>query len=155
MDDKAQPISVHNAVTLSSNGALLVLLTEPQTAQSMVSLEKELTQTISDLRSRQKEVLILADVSRVRQYDPEILDIMKNIVERLDFDSMAIFGGSPSLYAAARKYVAESNQQVKIHLFDSAEEAARWLAGDVIQQASSERALAHPIWPPRRKKRTI
>lgn len=145
----------HNVIALSSNGVLMVLESRQQTKQSLSRLKARLAKKIAQLRGRKQKVLLLVDLSRVTEYDPDTYPMAKELLFSADCNAMAIFGADKIFRAAVARQIASTHQQHKIQFFDSSAAAARWLAGDVVQQKSAAHSLAHPIWPPRRTKRTI
>lgn len=145
----------HNVIALSSNGVLMALENRQQTKQSLSRLKARLAEKIAQLRDRKHKVLLLVDLSRVIGYDPATYPAAKQLLFGADCDAMAIFGADKMFRKAVAKQVASTRQQHKIQFFDSSTAAARWLAGDVVQDKSAALSLAHPIWPPRRTKRTI
>lgn len=116
-----------NVVFLREDGIIYKAYQGDQNGDSIRKLREETEKLSKELRSQNKSVLILVDLSTLGKTTLSARHEEIQFIRSLDFDKAAVFGDSFLNRSVARLIVTFSGMEYKIKFFNSEAEAHGWL----------------------------
>lgn len=136
---RAQDIAAHNIVKIAESGVVLAILSGFQDKASALKLRDDLRRVADQLRSKDKDVLILMDVSRTTDHAKETEPIYIEFLQNTPYDALAAYGVGERKYAFALQLAEQSGQAHHFKAFSDEREATRWLASYLVTPARKRR----------------
>lgn len=132
----ATAIPKTNVALLREDGIICKAYQGNQGADSIRELRKQTEDLVHLLRSGNKNVLILVDLSGLGKTTLPARKEEIAFIRSLDFDKAAVFGGNFLNTSLAKLIVNLSGMGYKIKFFNSEAEADRWLRNGVAYEYS-------------------
>lgn len=116
-----------NDVRLGQDDVIYQEYVGTQTAESVKQTVEKTTAIVVSLRQQQKRVNVLVDISHIGSIDTEVRLAAFEGIGKLDMDKLAIIGATLFLRHVISLVLYSSPKKEKVRLFDTTDEAMRWL----------------------------
>ena len=118
---------ITNLNYIDSDGLLYNQYSGDQTVASLKQAQKEIGILTSQLRQKNKEVLILTDIRNLGKLNVSARSYAVEFIKHTDFDKVAIFGNQAVIERMVNFIIMASGRGYKMKYFTSEKAAKEWL----------------------------
>lgn len=118
---------LQNKVFLDNDGLLQVWVVGPQDEQSVAEMGELIRKAAAQLRAAKKPVIIFDDLTKMGPTSAEARKTVADLAKTLDFDKVAMVGGSSSMLAFGTNLMLRAIGKSSVRYFSDAAMAKAWL----------------------------
>ena len=119
-----------NRITYNPEGYIEVTIEGEQSYMAFVNLKADAADMIKQLQNEGKRRLGLLDITKQENYTPDTNRAAMEILESLNYEKLAIFGGGKFLTEVAKAIVLAMGKAGNTKIFATRESAVEWLLQD-------------------------
>jgi hypothetical protein len=116
-----------NRITYNQDGYIEVTIEGEQSYMAFVNLKADAADMIKQLQEEGKRRLGLLDITKQENYTPDTNRAAMEILESLNYEKLAIFGGGKFLTEVAKAIVLAMGKSGNTKIFSTRESAVEWL----------------------------
>lgn len=116
-----------NRIIYNPEGYIEVTIEGEQSYMAFINLKADAADMIKQLQNEGKRRLGLLDITKQENYTPDTNRAAMEILETLNYEKLAIFGGGKFLTEVARAIVLAMGKAVNTKIFSTRESAVEWL----------------------------
>src|SRR5665213_1757350 len=116
-----------NRIFLNPAGYIEVIIEGEQSYMAFENLKADAVVLIEELQKQGKRRLGLLDISKQKNYSPDTNKAGMEILEALNYEKVAIFGGGRLLNEVAKAIILAMGKSSNTKLFRDRESAVAWL----------------------------
>jgi hypothetical protein len=119
-----------NRITYNPEGYIEVTIEGEQSYMTFINLKADAADMIKQLGNEGKRRLGLLDITKQENYTSDTNRAAMEILESLNYEKLAIFGGGKFLTEVAKAIVLAMGKSSDTKIFSTREAAVAWLLGD-------------------------
>jgi hypothetical protein len=116
-------------IFLNDEGMIEVQVEGDQTYMTFENLRDDAARLLNELQASGKPRLGLVDISKQGKFSADSNRAAMEVLESLNYDKLAIFGGNTILTEVSKAIVLALGKSENTHVFQHREEAVAWLLG--------------------------
>ena len=116
-----------NEVFLNNSGLIEQIYVGDQTGQTVTQLADKTKEIIQLLLTNKKPVIILVDLSKLGKSTSDSRKAALEALKNIHYDKVALFGLNSYTKYISSFIIAASGNSSKVKLFDTKQEAKKWL----------------------------
>lgn len=119
-----------NRIFLSKEGIIEVIIEGEQTYMTFENLRYDAQDMLSQLQKEGKKRLGAIDISKLTKFNPDSNRAAMEILESLNYDRVAIFGGGTVLTEVTKAIIMAMGKGDNTKIFSDRESAIAWLTSE-------------------------